>query len=288
MQTAKIVQIIRCWCLKVSIVVYLLIVILHPLFVWHLWSYWCMRQVILFYLPSTLLIVFWEAFFSFGAVFAFITRGNKDAQAFYLKVHFSVVYYVFFRFMHGCEVHGYENLPKGGAMLAVFHGPAIPPDAPFMMSLSYLRDGRLLGCFIDKSFFENPFLEHFFKLVGCSSGRQEFLEDLKNGHLRGVAPGGGDEAMFSKNYKLEWKSRSGFAKIAKEAGVPVVPMFTRNIQHGTLQLEFLRSETVQRWYESTKFPIILPKVYLPVKMKTCLGEPLLCGPDDQPEAFALR
>ncbi|XP_003739180.1 transmembrane protein 68-like, partial [Galendromus occidentalis] len=213
----------------------------------------------------------------------------KDApcQAFYLKVQFTVGYY-FVRFMHGFEVHGYENLPKGGAMLALFHGPAIPTDLFFMMCLSYLRDERLLGSSTEKSFFENPFLKQFWKLLGCSSGRQEFLEDLKNGHLRGVAPGGGHEAMFSKNYKLVWRSRSGFAKIAKEAGVPVVPMFTRNIQHGLLQLEFLRSETVQRWYDSTRFPIVLPTFYLPVKMTTYLGKPLLCGPDEEPEAFALR
>ena len=33
------------------------------------------------------------------------------------------------------------------------------------------------------------------------SDRAQLVSDLKNGYVRTVAPGGGDEALFSENYE---------------------------------------------------------------------------------------
>ncbi|XP_003744149.1 transmembrane protein 68 [Galendromus occidentalis] len=94
--------------------------------------------------------------------------------------------------------------------------------------------------------------------------------------------------MFSEDYKLEWGSRCGFAKVAKEAGVPVIPMFTTNLQHSMPLFGFNKSATMKKWYASTRFPLSIPKAYFPVKMRTYLGEPLYCDTDEEPEVFALR
>ncbi|XP_003744150.1 transmembrane protein 68-like [Galendromus occidentalis] len=94
--------------------------------------------------------------------------------------------------------------------------------------------------------------------------------------------------MFSKNYKVEWQSRCGFARVAKETGVPIVPMFTANIQHSMPLYEFNKSETVKKWYAATRIPLSIPMAYFPVKLRTYLGKPMYCEPDEEPESFALR
>ena len=80
--------------------------------------------------------------------------------------------------------------------------------------------------------------------------------DLTQGNLLGLAPGGVYEAQFSDHhYKVEWKNRVGFAKIALKAKVPVIPIFTRNVR------EAFRSVSTVRWlwmrlYNRLKFPCV--------------------------------
>lgn len=81
---------------------------------------------------------------------------------------------------------------------------------------------------------------------------------LKKGHLIGVAPGGGFEAQLGTNdYKASknifvhfllklydllfdgqvlWKSRQGFAAVAYEAQVPIIPIFTENIREAFVNM----------------------------------------------------
>ena len=62
---------------------------------------------------------------------------------------------------------------------------------------------------------------------------------LKDGHVVGVAPGGGYEAQLSSRdfYNVMWKQRKGFAVVAKEAGVPIYPVFTENIKEAFINME---------------------------------------------------
>ncbi|XP_003740491.1 transmembrane protein 68-like, partial [Galendromus occidentalis] len=145
---------------------------------------------------------------------------------------------------------------------------------PFLMSYVGLKEGRSVGGCAD--------------LFDLTSDRQSFEDSLRNGGLSLVAPGGAYESVFSKNYELEWQSRYGFARVAKATGVPVIPMFTTNLQHAMPLAEFVKSDAMKKWYAITKRPLILPKTYLPVKMRTFLGEPLHCGPDEEPAMFAQR
>ena len=77
-----------------------------------------------------------------------------------------------------------------------------------------------------------PGAETLVKTFGATAGgREDVIKLLKDGHLVGVAPGGGYEAQLAtKDYPVMWKQRKGFAVVAKEAGVPIIPMFTENIR----------------------------------------------------------
>ena len=84
----------------------------------------------------------------------------------------------------------------------------------------------------DHFMFKIPGLGTILKLLRITPGTVESCtKDLREGNLLGIAPGGVYESQFSDhNYKVLWKSRVGFAKIALKAEAPVVPMFTRNVR----------------------------------------------------------
>lgn len=58
-------------------------------------------------------------------------------------------------------------------------------------------------------------------------------ETLNRGNLLAISPGGVYEAQFGNNYyELLWQHRLGFAKVAIESKVPIIPMFTENVREG--------------------------------------------------------
>jgi len=53
---------------------------------------------------------------------------------------------------------------------------------------------------------------------------------LKEGNMLAIAPGGVYEAQFGdSNYKLLWKNRVGFAKVALDAKVVHFSIYTHNM-----------------------------------------------------------
>ena len=93
---------------------------------------------------------------------------------------------------------------------------------------------------MDKSLIMMPGAETLLRTFGAMpGGREEVIKLLKEGHLVGVAPGGGYEAQLATNtdYPVMWKQRKGFAVVAKEANVPIIPMFTENIREAYVNME---------------------------------------------------
>lgn len=102
----------------------------------------------------------------------------------------------------------------------------------------------------------------------------------------GLSPGGVYEAMFSghQDYKILWKSRVGFAKIALQAGVPVIPVFTKNIREAVRTLNF--SKRLMKWvYDKIRFPCAPIYGGWPVKLTTYIGDPISYDPRDTPESL---
>jgi 1-acyl-sn-glycerol-3-phosphate acyltransferase len=101
------------------------------------------------------------------------------------------------------------------------------------------------------------------------------MRKLQEGRLLGIAPGGGLEAQCgsSNTYGLMWKNRAGFAHVAVEANVPILPVFMENISESVCNLQ-----TGQWWwcklYSATRIPAVPLYGGFPVKLTTHVGDPI--------------
>ena len=85
--------------------------------------------------------------------------------------------------------------------------------------------------------------------------------------------------MFGdNNYQLIWSGRQGFASVAKEANVPIIPVFTKNSREAFRCLPLFQ-EFFRKIYDQYKIPLFLPYGGLPVKMTTIIGEPIYFLPE---------
>ncbi len=200
----------------------------------------------------------------------------------------------FGKYYNHYRVCGMEHIPKeGGALLVLYHG-LVPIDFWYLGLKIYLETGRQPCALVDRWLMKTPGLSWLTRSVGGVSGdRATALELLRKGTLIGVSPGGVREAISGRknHYKLQWGERTGFARIALEAGVPIIPGFTQNVE--SLYLSPLAEQPFfQRLYEVTRLPLVpiigLGLLPFPVPLTTWLGEPLLPQVGDTVEAVAER
>lgn len=115
---------------------------------------------------------------------------------------------------------------------------------------------------------------------------QTCVKVLESGELLSIAPGGVREAQFGdERYRLMWEKRLGFAKVAVQAKVPIIPVFTQNLR------EAFRSVRIgQSWfrliYERYKLPIVPIYGGFPVKLRTIVGKPIPYDESRTPEEVA--
>ncbi|XP_065255523.1 DGAT1/2-independent enzyme synthesizing storage lipids-like [Emys orbicularis] len=179
---------------------------------------------------------------------------------------------------HGYELHGIEKIPEGPGLIVYYHG-AIPLDYCYFISNLYIQTGRLCYSAVDRFFAKLPGIELLFNLFPAwHSGRDESVEILKKGNLLGVAPGGGREAFFSdENYNLLWGNRKGFAQVAIDAKVPIIPLFTQNIREG--YRTFGKIGFFRWFYEHSRLLLIPGYGGFPVKLRTYVGDPIPYDPN---------
>ncbi|XP_016851146.1 monoacylglycerol/Diacylglycerol O-acyltransferase isoform X1 [Anolis carolinensis] len=190
----------------------------------------------------------------------------------------TTVSYVLGKILHGYEICGIENLPKGPAVLVYYHGALAMDQYLFMFTL-YRITGRFCISVISHFLFHLPGLKHFFRVIRCiHPTRQECVTLLEKGHLLGVAPGGIREQNYGDNtYKLIWRQRTGFAQVAIDAKVPIVPMFTQNIREGYVIYGNIRP--MQWLYEKTRTLVFPMYGLFPVKIRTHIGQPIPYDPN---------
>lgn len=179
---------------------------------------------------------------------------------------------------HGYEIHGLEKIPDEGPALIVYYHGAIPIDYYYFLASLIIQKGRTCHSVADHFLFKVPGFKLLLEVFSVIHGPQEeCVKALRNGHLLGISPGGVREALFSdETYPLIWGKRKGFAQVAIDSKVPIIPMFTQNLREGFRSLGTLR---FYRWvYERFRLPIAPIYGGFPVKFRTYLGDPIPYDP----------
>ncbi|ESN93626.1 hypothetical protein HELRODRAFT_157832 [Helobdella robusta] len=176
---------------------------------------------------------------------------------------------------HGYEVSGLSNIPaEGGALIISYHA-TLPVDLYYLLATIYSKRNRIVYCVGDNLLYKIPGFKMLMRELRVIPGTVATCSELlQNGNLMAIAPGGVREALFGDEYyNLLWANRKGFAKVIKEAGVPVIPMFTKNSREAFRTIGLFKS-FFRYLYERYRFPFVPIYGGYPVKLKTYLGEPI--------------
>ncbi|XP_072855032.2 DGAT1/2-independent enzyme synthesizing storage lipids-like [Pogona vitticeps] len=194
---------------------------------------------------------------------------------------------IFGRIWHGYEIHGIENLPEGPGLLIYYHA-ALPLDYIFFLSRLFLQKKIHCRTVVDRFAFKLPGLKRLLlQLLMMTGTKDDCLSVLKEGHLLAISPGGTREALFSdETYKILWGKRTGFAQLAIDAKVPIIPMFTQNVREGYRTLGKIKM--LEKLYEYVRWPVVLFYGGLPVKWQTYLGDPIPYVPGITAEDLAQK
>jgi len=187
----------------------------------------------------------------------------------------------FGRRWHDYEVKGLDHLPSPGPALVVMYHGFMPLDGWLFLARMRVEHGRWLRSLTDRWLLATPGLGPVVTAGGAISGEPEAAYELLSaGETVLVSPGGTREAIGGRRwyYRVNWGERKGFARLALRAGVPLIPMFTENVEE-IYRAPFAGSWPVQSFYEATRWPAVpvvgLGAMPFPVKLTTWLGEPVV-------------
>lgn len=123
--------------------------------------------------------------------------------------------------------HGLDNIPETGPVMLVGNHTLLGGvDAPLLVHEIYHRTGRVVRGLAENVLMRVPPVRELVHRIGSVRGSRDNCRTLlDNGEAVIVFPGGGREAMRRKGekYHLKWEGRTGFARMAIEAGAPILP-----------------------------------------------------------------
>lgn len=138
------------------------------------------------------------------------------------------------RILTAPKLFGLENVPSEGPMLFVGNHTLFGIlDVPMMCVQMYVKRDILLRALGHHMHFKVPFWRDFLEHWGVVDGNRENCARLMAaGEAILVFPGGGREVAKRKDekYKLIWKERLGFARMAIQHGCPIVPFSAIGIE----------------------------------------------------------
>nr|XP_049701926.1 transmembrane protein 68 isoform X1 [Helicoverpa armigera] len=189
---------------------------------------------------------------------------------------------------HGYDIQGLENIPDGPFLVICYHG-ALPIDMYYFVARMLLFKRRHIHTVADRFMFKIPgwatLLEGLCVIPGTV---QTCASVLRSGNPLAISPGGVYEAQFGDHYyRLNWRNRIGFAKVAQEAKVPIIPMFTQNVREAFRTVGWLRGVWL-KIYATFRMPLAPVYGGFPVKLVTHLGPPIPYDPDLTPEQLQLK
>lgn len=181
---------------------------------------------------------------------------------------------------------GLENLEGlEGALLILNHGHFMFGNLVLAERI-FAHTDRVVQGVADHLFFEVPGLGAVARRHGAVPGtRDSAARVLADGELLIVLPGGAREGLKAANdrYKLDWGGHRGFAVVAKEAGVPIVPVAGIGVDDLYWQIDRTRrSATLRAGLKRIGLtPRYVPPLYLglgalplPERMTFHIGAPI--------------
>jgi 1-acyl-sn-glycerol-3-phosphate acyltransferase len=189
---------------------------------------------------------------------------------------------------HRATLEGWERLPAtGGALLVSNHG-RLDFDS-FILCLLVLRStGRVVRLLGDRLWFGLPVAGGLMASAGVVEGtRENARRVLEAGELALAYPGGVPEIMSSRYGRehIDWRGRTGFARVALDAGVPVIPMVSVGVNNGHLfltsgrrlgRLLYRRLLRLGPEYDSYRDPLTIGLLPVPLPFSTAVHLPLPC------------
>jgi 1-acyl-sn-glycerol-3-phosphate acyltransferase len=134
------------------------------------------------------------------------------------------------------RVLGLEHIPAERPLLFVGNHTLYGMiDTPFLFAELYRRKGIFLRSLGDHAHFRVPVWRDLLARFGVVDGTREHCARLmRAGACVLVFPGGGREVMKRKGerYRLLWKDRLGFVRLAVAHGCTIVPFAAVGVEHG--------------------------------------------------------
>lgn len=129
---------------------------------------------------------------------------------------------------------GTEHVPRTGPVLLTGnHSIYGLVDIPMLGVEIYEKTGRAVRGLADHIHFELPVWRDLLLKIGAVRGTRDACARLfESGEAVLVFPGGGREVMKHKRerYRLIWKERIGFARLAIQHSVPIVPFASVGVE----------------------------------------------------------
>ncbi len=126
------------------------------------------------------------------------------------------------------DLVGAEHLPRDGAALLVGNHAMYGLDGIVLGALVREATGRYVRFLGDRNLWRIPVLRGLLTALGAQPGEPQGAQHLlEAGELVGVYPGGALDSFKvtpRERYRLQWRERAGFARVAMRAGVPIVPV----------------------------------------------------------------
>lgn len=178
-------------------------------------------------------------------------------------------------------LHGAERIPAGGALLCGNHA-IMGVDSVALYPLVWQATRRLMRGLGDRALFPVPYFGEAIGRVGAVEGRSDTAASLlRAGELCLVYPGGALESFKTpdRRYQLHWRDHFGFARVAMQAQVPIVPILSAGPDHAYRFLFHERLVTRRFFGDGTSrydFPISLGLGLLPLPIPFAfqVGEPV--------------
>lgn len=177
---------------------------------------------------------------------------------------------------HRATLEGAEHLPAGPALLVGNHG-LYGLETPAFFYLVKGATGRFPFGLADRRVFGwMPMQAVLARVGGVVGTRENALTLLNGGHLVVCYPGGAREVFKAKEdrYRLAWDRARGFARVAIQAQVPVVPFAGLGVDDSFVN--FGHPSIARRVLGRYAVPLSvgLGPLPLPVRFRFRLGAPL--------------